>query len=63
MEFTDRPFVACFRNSRFFPTKVRVLLSDFAVIISIVTFVLLDWGISLPTPKLEVPEEFQVNNY
>ena len=48
------------RNTGFFPTRVRVLLSDFSVIIAIVTFVLIDWSISLPTPKLEVPFKFEV---
>lgn len=50
------------RNTGFFPTRVRVLLSDFSVIIAIVTFVLIDWSISLPTPKLEVPFKFEPTN-
>ena len=39
---------------------MRTILSDFAVIISIVVFVLIDYSVSLPTPKLDVPAEFQV---
>jgi len=50
------------RNTGFFPTRVRVLLSDFSVIIAIVTFVLIDWSVSLPTPKLEVPFKFEPTN-
>jgi len=50
------------RTTSFFPTRIRVLLSDFAVIIAIVTFVLVDWSISLPTPKLEVPFKFEPTN-
>ena len=53
--------VLSFRNTNFFPTRVRVLLSDFAVIIAIVTFVLIDWSVSLATPKLEVPYKFEVS--
>jgi len=50
------------RNTGFFPTRVRVLLSDFSVIIAIITFVLVDWHFSLPTPKLEVPFKFEPTN-
>jgi len=48
-----------FRNTGFFPTRVRTILSDFAVLIAIVVFVLIDYSVSLPTPKLDVPTKFQ----
>ncbi|XP_052079272.1 electroneutral sodium bicarbonate exchanger 1-like isoform X2 [Mytilus californianus] len=46
------------KTSRFFPTFVRQYLSDFAVLISILCMVLLDYFIGVPTPKLEVPAKF-----
>lgn len=49
-----------FRNARFFPNKVRAIISDFAVMIAIVSMVLFDFVIGLPTPKLLVPERFEV---
>ncbi|CAG2244096.1 Electrogenic sodium bicarbonate cotransporter 4,Electrogenic sodium bicarbonate cotransporter 1,Sodium-driven chloride bicarbonate exchanger,Electroneutral sodium bicarbonate exchanger 1,Anion exchange protein 4,Band 3 anion transport protein,Sodium bicarbonate cotransporter 3 [Mytilus edulis] len=50
------------RFSRFFPHGVRLLISDFAVIIAIVSMVLLDYGLGIDTPKLEVPDDFQPTN-
>ncbi|GAV02076.1 hypothetical protein RvY_12687-2 [Ramazzottius varieornatus] len=47
------------RTSGYFPTRVRSIISDFAVIISIATFVLIDYSLGLPTPKLWVPNEFK----
>lgn len=47
------------RTSGYFPTIVRSIISDFAVIISIATFVLIDYGLGLPTPKLWVPDELK----
>ncbi|KAH3747855.1 hypothetical protein DPMN_182287 [Dreissena polymorpha] len=52
-----------FKTSGFFPTFVRQILSDFAVLISIVAMVVLDVLIGIQTPKLEVPEKFQPTNY
>lgn len=40
--------------------QVRVLLSDFAVLIAIMLMVLADFLIGLHTPKLEVPHEIRV---
>ena len=41
--------------------QVRALISDFAVMIAIVTMVGVDAAIGLPTPKLTVPKEFKVS--
>lgn len=46
-----------FRTARFFPNKVRSIVSDFAVMIGIVSMVLLDFVIGLDTPKLLVPDK------
>ncbi|KAF7637499.1 Anion exchange protein [Meloidogyne graminicola] len=47
------------RNSRYFPTKVRQIFSDFAVMISIICMTLLDIFIGINTPKLNVPSTFR----
>ncbi|KAL0978305.1 hypothetical protein UPYG_G00168670 [Umbra pygmaea] len=47
------------KTSRYFPTKVRSMISDFAVFITIVLMVLLDFLIGIPTQKLQVPSEFK----
>ncbi|XP_070186567.1 electroneutral sodium bicarbonate exchanger 1-like isoform X2 [Littorina saxatilis] len=47
------------KTSSFFPTFVRQSMSDFAVLIAIVLAVGLDALIGIPTPKLEVPEQFK----
>ncbi|XP_047425455.1 electrogenic sodium bicarbonate cotransporter 4 isoform X3 [Mugil cephalus] len=48
-----------FKFSRYFPTKLRKLISDFAIFMSIMTFVGLDMLMGLDTPKLIVPTEFK----
>uniref|UniRef100_A0A3Q0RKF4 Anion exchange protein n=1 Tax=Amphilophus citrinellus TaxID=61819 RepID=A0A3Q0RKF4_AMPCI len=48
-----------FKFSRYFPTKLRILISDFAIIISILVFCGLDWLLDLDTPKLHVPTEIK----
>uniref|UniRef100_A0A8C2PYM7 Anion exchange protein n=1 Tax=Cyprinus carpio TaxID=7962 RepID=A0A8C2PYM7_CYPCA len=48
-----------FKFSRYFPTKVRPLISDFSIFMSIMTFVGLDMLIGLQTPKLIVPTDFK----
>ncbi|XP_055869437.1 sodium bicarbonate cotransporter 3-like isoform X2 [Biomphalaria glabrata] len=50
------------RNASFFPTTVRGLMSDFAVLIAILSMVLLDFLIGINTPKLHVPEKFAPTN-
>ncbi|XP_074039616.1 electroneutral sodium bicarbonate exchanger 1 isoform X2 [Leptinotarsa decemlineata] len=48
-----------FKNAPFFSTKIRLFISDFAVLIAILIMTILDFNISIPTPKLEVPHEFK----
>ncbi|VDO11969.1 unnamed protein product [Rodentolepis nana] len=47
------------RNSGFFPSRVRSLISDFAVLIAIVICSLIDYFTGLHTPKLLVPVSFE----
>lgn len=60
--FTLAFFFKIFRNARFFPTFVRGCVSDFAVLISILTMVVLDFILGVNTPKLHVPENFAPTN-
>ncbi|GFO02998.1 Anion exchange protein [Plakobranchus ocellatus] len=55
-------FLVDFRNWSCFPTFVRNILGDFAVLIAIVLMVGLDAALGLPTPKLTVPDEFKPTN-
>ncbi|XP_044189736.1 electrogenic sodium bicarbonate cotransporter 1-like isoform X2 [Thunnus albacares] len=48
-----------FKTSRFFPTKVRKLISDFAIILTILLFCGVDAFVGVGTPKLIVPSEFK----
>ncbi|XP_059193442.1 electrogenic sodium bicarbonate cotransporter 4 [Centropristis striata] len=48
-----------FKFSRYFPTKLRKLISDFSIFMSIMAFVGLDMLMGLKTPKLIVPTEFK----
>ncbi|XP_076044221.1 na[+]-driven anion exchanger 1 isoform X4 [Oratosquilla oratoria] len=48
-----------FKTAPFFPTKVRQFISDFAVIIAILSMTGTDMLIGIKTPKLEVPGEFK----
>ncbi|XP_050448372.1 electroneutral sodium bicarbonate exchanger 1 isoform X3 [Cataglyphis hispanica] len=48
-----------FKNALFFPSKVRQVVSDFAVLIAIFSMSTLDHFVGIPTPKLEVPAEFK----
>ncbi|CAL1544319.1 unnamed protein product [Lymnaea stagnalis] len=50
------------RNASFFPTVVRGIMSDFAVLIAILSMVLLDFLMGINTPKLHVPDEFAPTN-
>ncbi|XP_051762042.1 LOW QUALITY PROTEIN: sodium-driven chloride bicarbonate exchanger [Ctenopharyngodon idella] len=52
-------FLKEFKTSRYFPTKVRSIISDFAVFITIAMMVLLDYALGVPSPKLQVPSEFK----
>uniref|UniRef100_A0A672RBV6 Solute carrier family 4 member 5 n=1 Tax=Sinocyclocheilus grahami TaxID=75366 RepID=A0A672RBV6_SINGR len=48
-----------FKASRYFPTKCRTLIADFAIIVSILVFCALDYVMSLDTPKLHVPTQIK----
>ncbi|XP_007494326.1 sodium-driven chloride bicarbonate exchanger isoform X2 [Monodelphis domestica] len=48
-----------FKTSRYFPTKVRSIVSDFAVFLTILSMVLIDYAIGIPSPKLKVPSVFK----
>ncbi|KAJ8394523.1 hypothetical protein AAFF_G00045330 [Aldrovandia affinis] len=52
-------FLKDFKTSRYFPTKVRSIISDFAVFITILTMVLIDYALGIPSPKLQVPNNFK----
>uniref|UniRef100_A0A3Q2ZU06 Anion exchange protein n=1 Tax=Kryptolebias marmoratus TaxID=37003 RepID=A0A3Q2ZU06_KRYMA len=52
-------FLKEFKTSRYFPTKVRSIISDFAVFITILTMVLIDYALGIPSPKLQVPNKFK----
>ena len=47
-----------FRNTGYFPGSVRSLLSDFAVLVAIISMTLVDYMSGVATPKLEVPGSF-----
>lgn len=40
--------------------QVRAIISDFAVFITILTMVLVDYALGIPSPKLQVPNKFKV---
>ena len=48
-----------FRNTGYFPGSVRSLLSDFAVLIAIISMTMVDYISGVETPKLEVPGSFK----
>ncbi|XP_069834391.1 electrogenic sodium bicarbonate cotransporter 1 isoform X2 [Dendropsophus ebraccatus] len=48
-----------FKASRYFPTTARKLISDFAIILSILIFCGIDALVGVDTPKLIVPSEFK----
>ncbi|XP_047671147.1 sodium-driven chloride bicarbonate exchanger isoform X1 [Tachysurus fulvidraco] len=52
-------FLKEFKTSRYFPTKIRSIISDFAVFITILTMVLVDYALGVPSPKLQVPNKFK----
>lgn len=43
------------------PCQVRATISDFAVFFTIVTMVLVDYALGIPSPKLKVPSVFKVS--
>ncbi|XP_016894020.1 sodium-driven chloride bicarbonate exchanger-like isoform X2 [Cynoglossus semilaevis] len=52
-------FLKEFKTSRYFPTRVRSIISDFAVFITIFTMILVDYAVGIPSPKLQVPNKFK----
>ncbi|KAL8587703.1 hypothetical protein ACOMHN_020921 [Nucella lapillus] len=50
------------RNASFFPTVVRGSVSDFSVLIAILSMAILDYLVGIPTPKLHVPDDFAPTN-
>jgi len=47
-----------FRTSPYFPSRLRSTVADFAVFLSVVAWTGIDYAFGVPTPKLNVPEEF-----
>uniref|UniRef100_A0A0N5AKE2 Anion exchange protein n=1 Tax=Syphacia muris TaxID=451379 RepID=A0A0N5AKE2_9BILA len=47
------------RNSCYFPSRIRQIFSDFAVMISIFIMTLIDYFVGINTPKLNVPSSFR----
>jgi len=47
-----------FRTSSLFPSRIRGTVADFAVFLSVVSWTAIDYMFGIPTPKLNVPEEF-----
>ncbi|XP_078716504.1 sodium-driven chloride bicarbonate exchanger-like isoform X1 [Lampetra fluviatilis] len=52
-------FLKQFKTMRYFPTKVRSTVSDFAVFLTILSMVVIDYFLGIPSPKLQVPSEFK----
>ncbi|XP_072351358.1 electrogenic sodium bicarbonate cotransporter 1-like isoform X2 [Scyliorhinus torazame] len=48
-----------FKTSPYFPTTIRKLISDFAIVLAILIFCGLDALVGVDTPKLIVPSEFK----
>ncbi|CAF0855369.1 unnamed protein product [Brachionus calyciflorus] len=51
--------IRAFRTSRFFPSSIRSKVSDFGVVITIISAVALDSYLGFDTPKLIVPLKFE----
>ncbi|XP_045082249.1 sodium bicarbonate cotransporter 3-like isoform X4 [Coregonus clupeaformis] len=52
-------FLKEIKTERYFPTKVRSTISDFAVFLTIMIMVLVDYLMGIPSPKLNVPDRFE----
>ncbi|KAM5156752.1 sodium bicarbonate cotransporter 3 isoform 3-T3 [Mantella aurantiaca] len=52
-------FLKQFKTKNYFPTKVRSTISDFAIFLTIVIMVVIDYLVGVPSPKLHVPEKFE----
>ncbi|NXJ86553.1 S4A8 protein, partial [Trogon melanurus] len=52
-------FLKKFKTSRYFSTRVRSTVSNFAVLLTIVVMVFIDFWMGIPSPKLHVPQKFK----
>ncbi|KAM9352693.1 sodium bicarbonate cotransporter 3-like isoform 2-T2 [Symphorus nematophorus] len=52
-------FLKQFKTKRYFPTKVRSTISDFAIFLTIMIMVLVDYLVGVRSPKLNVPDRFE----
>ncbi|XP_064840060.1 sodium bicarbonate cotransporter 3-like isoform X2 [Oncorhynchus masou masou] len=52
-------FLKEIKTERYFPTNVRSTISDFAVFLTIMIMVLVDYLMGIPSPKLNVPDRFE----
>ncbi|XP_052002885.1 sodium bicarbonate cotransporter 3-like isoform X4 [Xyrauchen texanus] len=52
-------FLKQFKTKHYFPTKVRSTISDFAIFLTIMIMVLVDYLVGVPSPKLHVPDSFE----
>uniref|UniRef100_A0A8C4N3C8 Anion exchange protein n=1 Tax=Eptatretus burgeri TaxID=7764 RepID=A0A8C4N3C8_EPTBU len=52
-------FLKDFKTMRYFPTKVRAIVSDFAVFLTILIMLIIDHLLGIPSPKLQVPSVFK----
>ncbi|KAJ8385648.1 hypothetical protein AAFF_G00183610 [Aldrovandia affinis] len=52
-------FLKHFKTKRYFPTKLRSTISDFAVFLTILVMVLIDYLVGIHSPKLNVPDRFE----
>ncbi|XP_055750719.1 sodium bicarbonate cotransporter 3-like isoform X2 [Salvelinus fontinalis] len=52
-------FLKEIKTERYFPTMVRSTISDFAVFLTIMIMVLVDYLMGIPSPKLNVPDRFE----
>ncbi|XP_056122259.1 sodium bicarbonate cotransporter 3 isoform X9 [Rhinichthys klamathensis goyatoka] len=52
-------FLKQFKTKRYFPTKVRSSISDFAIFLTIMIMALVDYLVGIPSPKLHVPDRFE----
>uniref|UniRef100_A0A8B9JKI7 Anion exchange protein n=1 Tax=Astyanax mexicanus TaxID=7994 RepID=A0A8B9JKI7_ASTMX len=52
-------FLKQFKTKRYFPTRVRSAISDFAVFLTIMIMVVVDYLVGIPSPKLNVPDAFE----
>ncbi|XP_066499933.1 sodium bicarbonate cotransporter 3 isoform X1 [Hoplias malabaricus] len=52
-------FLKQFKTKRYFPTRVRSTISDFAVFLTILIMVVVDYLVGIPSPKLNVPDTFE----